>query len=99
MKGRKRKKSSEFYILVSPTATDLGKAPIMYIVPYWIWESVEIDGLAPGHVVFTGHVVMSKVSVAMLEELNTTHRQEALPQQRRGSVSGRIHHLRNAKYV
>lgn len=70
----------------------------MYIVPHCIRDSMEIDGLTLAHVVFTGHVV-SKVSVATLEELNTIHRPEALPQQRCDSVPGKIHHLGDAKYI
>ena len=80
----KKKEKQGIWCSCYPIITDVGKAPTVYIVPYWIRDSLEIDGLAlPAHVVFTVHIVMSKVSIARMEVLNTTHRWAALIHQRR----------------
>lgn len=96
----KKKEKQGIWCSCYPIITDVGKAPTVYIVPYWIRDSLEIDGLAlPAHVVFTVHIVMSKVSIARMEVLNTTHRWAALIHQRRDSVSWKIYHLRDARCV
>lgn len=76
LKERRRKKHSEFYILVTPTFTSLDKAPAVNTVPHHVGDHVETGGLALAHVVFTGQVAISKMSEAVMQALNTTCGQE-----------------------
>lgn len=41
LQGKKRKKSREFSIRVTPAVTSLGKAPTVNIVSCWMGEYVE----------------------------------------------------------
>lgn len=49
-------------------------------VPHSIWNRVEIDGLPPGHIDYMVHaVVIGKVNVVTMEELNTAGGQAPKP--------------------